>query len=547
MPLTAADQCAEMPEKPRMAFSPRRLAFWLPLLGIIPLALWLRTRELDTISLWFDESCSWRISQFPLSEMFDAISRDAHPPFYYVILRGWTSLFGDSPVALRSLSVIAGLGTVVAAVWMAGNVMLYRQAGEAEQPVNKAAFYTASWLAGLLITLNVLHIEMSMEARPYTLGTLMALLSGGFLLKAMDQPNRVRYWVGYTLTALLLSGLHYYAALTVFTQLLFAGAVFVHSWWREGIKGRTLAIGAGLLGVAWGLQCFWVYWWPTFSFQRERANRQLWMRPLDGELFTLTCGQVLSGGKRIPLDEEWTLPITAAWGMIGILLLIQKKPGARLLGLGALVPVLIVVTYAFWQRNILGIRYLIFAQTYLLVGVAVLAARVRPLIVRLTLMVGTLAWSIIWCSAYLHNREEIASFPGIRTAVSELQERREADDVIFVSSPFLYVSMLAYLHPDDNVYTRSYGDHTGNILSGPALRNEDYQGVQELLLRKPKHLWIVDGLGLMGYYRITPAPDGYELEYEGRFSERFGHSMTLLLRKFVRKAKHPAEHPGGPQ
>ena len=132
-------------------------------------------------------------------------------------------------------------------------------------------------------------------------------------------------------------------------------------------------------------------------------------------------------------------------------------------------------------------------------------------------------------------------------AVSELQERREAEDVIFVSSPFLYVSMLAYLHPDDNVYTRSYGDHTGNILSGPALRNEDYQGVQKLLLRKPEHLWIVDGLGLMGHYRITPAPDGYELEYEGRFSERFGHSMTLLLRKFVRKAKHPSEHPGGPQ
>ena len=73
----------------------------------------LRLYQLDNRSLWFDESFSWALSQFSLHELIDRTGQDVHPPFYYLILKAWTILFGTSVFAMRMLSVAFASLTLV--------------------------------------------------------------------------------------------------------------------------------------------------------------------------------------------------------------------------------------------------------------------------------------------------------------------------------------------------------------------------------------------------------------------------------------------------
>jgi hypothetical protein len=46
--------------------------------------------------------------RFPLNEMIQRVGLDNHPPLYFIILKGWASLFGSPVGALRLLSVLFG-------------------------------------------------------------------------------------------------------------------------------------------------------------------------------------------------------------------------------------------------------------------------------------------------------------------------------------------------------------------------------------------------------------------------------------------------------
>src|SRR5688572_15792167 len=87
----------------------RRSALWMLAL-IIGVGVGLRTYHLTARSIWFDESFSWRLVQFPWSEVISRTAADAHPPLYYLVLKTWANVFGNSLFALRSLSVaLAGI------------------------------------------------------------------------------------------------------------------------------------------------------------------------------------------------------------------------------------------------------------------------------------------------------------------------------------------------------------------------------------------------------------------------------------------------------
>src|ERR1043165_5261778 len=81
---------------------------------IVLVAALLRIPTLGKDSLWVDELWSWTISRY--SSLQDVIllgcANDVHPPGYQTLLWGWMRIFGDSEVAMRSLSVVAGLATV---------------------------------------------------------------------------------------------------------------------------------------------------------------------------------------------------------------------------------------------------------------------------------------------------------------------------------------------------------------------------------------------------------------------------------------------------
>jgi mannosyltransferase len=85
----------------------RKISFEVVALGfIIILCALLRFYHLGAASLWSDEIFSrYYVDLFGLHYVLtDGLSKETNPPTYYLLLRGWISLFGDGEAALRSLS-----------------------------------------------------------------------------------------------------------------------------------------------------------------------------------------------------------------------------------------------------------------------------------------------------------------------------------------------------------------------------------------------------------------------------------------------------------
>lgn len=84
-------------------------------LFVLLLATFTRFHLLEAQSFWNDEGNSARLSERSIPAILEGTASDIHPPLYYLALRGWRELLGETEFALRSLSAFAGV-LVVAAV-----------------------------------------------------------------------------------------------------------------------------------------------------------------------------------------------------------------------------------------------------------------------------------------------------------------------------------------------------------------------------------------------------------------------------------------------
>ena len=61
-------------------------------------------------SIWFDESFTVALMRHPLGEVISIAATDVHPPLYYILLWGFTRLFGQSLLTMRLFSLLPLLG-----------------------------------------------------------------------------------------------------------------------------------------------------------------------------------------------------------------------------------------------------------------------------------------------------------------------------------------------------------------------------------------------------------------------------------------------------
>ncbi len=85
-------------------------------LGLVLTAAFLiRVHDLTTGGLWMDELWAATFVQLGIKDLLVAVIRlDLHPPFYYIQLRAWAALFGNTDTALLLNSVFWSLATLVA-------------------------------------------------------------------------------------------------------------------------------------------------------------------------------------------------------------------------------------------------------------------------------------------------------------------------------------------------------------------------------------------------------------------------------------------------
>ncbi|HEX4841591.1 MAG TPA: glycosyltransferase family 39 protein, partial [bacterium] len=84
------------------------------LVGIFAAAAVLRFAFLGRNSIWFDEAVTVLVAQAPWKDVIPILRlEDAHPPFYYLMMRVWIGLVGTGDAAIRIPSACFSLASVL--------------------------------------------------------------------------------------------------------------------------------------------------------------------------------------------------------------------------------------------------------------------------------------------------------------------------------------------------------------------------------------------------------------------------------------------------
>ena len=250
------------------------LGAWWALAGLVVLAAALRFSTLGRQSLWYDEAFTPVHTLHPsLTATLSAVAHTENsPPLWYLLEWAVSRVFGTGAIALRSLSALAGVASVVVG-WGIGRELAGR----------RAAFATAA-----LIAVNPLFVWYSQEARAYGLYTLMAALAVLCFLRALREPTPGR------LTAFAVSGAlalltHYFAVFLLAPMCLWL--VLEHRAHRRVTLAAVAAVGA--VGVAL---------LPLISAQGGRGTQWIGRWPL-GERLEAIPQYYLTGESGAPLGH----------------------------------------------------------------------------------------------------------------------------------------------------------------------------------------------------------------------------------------------------
>lgn len=171
------------------------------LLLIILIGAFLRFYDIGAESLWLDEAASIREAAMSIKGM---VAHSNQPPLYFLILNLWIKLFGTGEAALRSLSAIFGIISLLL-MYLIGSILFTRRIG---------------LLACFLSAISSFHIRYSQEVRGYSLLLLLALVSYYFFIKIIKQ-NKKWHYICYLLASILLGYVHIFGLLIISSQVLF--------------------------------------------------------------------------------------------------------------------------------------------------------------------------------------------------------------------------------------------------------------------------------------------------------------------------------------
>ena len=238
--------------------SPDRVRRVIALCLLLLLAAWLRFRDLDRQSLWFDEGVTAWIAAKPFGELIEAVKLwENTPPLHYLVVAAAFRLFGNTDFVARLPSALAG----VAAVWLA-----YRLG-------TRLFDWRVGIAAGLWMTVSPFQILFSQEVRAYALMQSLALGSCYCFIRLIDGHGGKWTRIGYIASTSLLLWSQLYGVFVPLAQNLYYFGLLARrrplgvsvSWWIAMQLAVALSF-APWLGPA--------YWWT------RRVRDTFWIEPL---------------------------------------------------------------------------------------------------------------------------------------------------------------------------------------------------------------------------------------------------------------------------
>jgi uncharacterized membrane protein len=200
--------------------------------AVIALFMAVRLWRLSASCLWFDEIFSVHAARHGWTELLQFVAADIiHPPLFYLLLKIWIAIGGESLVWLRLLPALLGIAAVVPFFFLCRELELSRNERN---------------LALLLLAVNGYLIKYAQELRMYSLLMFLSLCSLWLFIKflrAEEASRKQLVWL--FLLNLLLVYSHYAGWLVVILE-----GLTLLIWHRRRVTPFLAAIIITILAYA---------------------------------------------------------------------------------------------------------------------------------------------------------------------------------------------------------------------------------------------------------------------------------------------------------
>lgn len=512
---------------PCIGSSRTRASDAMTLLGILAIGLLFRSYDLDKRSVWFDEAFSCRLIEFPWRELAGRVAQDNHPPLYFFLVKLWATCFGTSTFVLRLLSVLFGLLTIAGMYLFASEAYGDGRRGGTDATRGRNSFRL---LVAAFVALSVFHIRWSWEIRMYTLGTALAAFSSWAMFKALHAGTRpLRYWLLYSVFALLFAYTHYYALFTIAGQSLFvAGYGLARLRRPDGVflPGRQFAC-AGLAALILVAGC--LPWVPFFLQQRLQVQDDYWIAPVTAWKIAHAGYMMFVEPENASISPASSVACSVACAAILLALCWRPRHVDMYVVVAALVPLVCSIGVSVFDTKIFHLRYLLFAHLFLLAALALLLARLPSGAIR-GLVYAQVLLNFIAADVAFWNKLDVAHKPGARAAIAYLTQHRRPDENVIVCSPLLYFSILHHAPNRTGLSVYSNGRGIVHYEGAAVMRPEDLMLDEQLKALAARRVWVLDMTGWGT--REVPVPAHWSLVDEHRYPEVLGVQGEIIVREF---------------
>lgn len=472
--------------------------WWLVFLLIIVLAIAVRLYGITKASIWHDEGFTAMLAARDWSAIWQGSARDVHPPLYYELLHGWTLLFGQSALALRSLSTLAGVVVV-------GLGMILTK---------KISNKNTALVAGLLLALNPFLIRYSQEARMYGVLGVFLLVAVLGVIYMLDKP---RSWLGYVLYSLgIAAGLytHYFTVLAVFAIWLYviglnrlnskSRLIFDYRWWLANAIAVVL----------------FMPWIPNMIAQLTRGQGLGWLPRASIQTFHDTIWQffTFTDAHKLTAIIYWFIPLLVIVACIYVWLSDKTKyKYSRLIILFSFVPIFLAIIVSFF-RPVFHERYFAFA----VIGICIIIA----------LAIMNIAKQRLWLASTITVLLLITQLIGVRnvnsqashnmhSVMSELNNQFKSGDVIVAGELYVYFDGSFYNTTNQKILLfTGNGQPNGFGESGLIYDRDVYlNSLGDLKGEATGRVWIVGKTGDQAYYKQIPSNWQLLATYQAGYSE----------------------------
>ena len=446
---------------------------------IVPVlvAIALRVPFLESRSMWYDEASSWQVASFPVTELFYSCTRNVHLPLYYLVLKSWVFMWGDSVLALRSFSLLCGAGAA------GGMSMLAIECARQIGIDRKIPMWWFGMFSGMLVAINAFQIGAAIEVRMYAMGTLLSVLSAWLLLRIIGGHRSWKYWIGWTVSCSLLTYTHHHCLFLVASGFLFLFAYAVeHESDFKLLRWTTCS--AILVGV------LYIPGARLLIQQARRVRQNYWTEPFSIELVARTFGSFVS-----PVIDWRFFDIGAivaiGFAVIAVFLIRQRQPPEVLAVTLGWLPMLMAALVTFTVAKVWEPRFFRFSELFLLLAMALAWAKIAINLRHFSIgAMGILTAMTFVAIGYWRDRE-IPTRPGMQEAVRRIVEQAEPGSLVVASSNLHYFPAKYYLRNQTAIELRIMETSTEEFWGDHLIRNSDVIDNQDLRSKLSGGFWLL--------------------------------------------------------